>query len=126
MLLTPALRRLALPVLLVLSSMASIACAGQQGGILKYTDRSDIREGPGLLTGEQGAFTLTLGGGDSTAGAREAAGTDVSFQEFREFKRSGDGDVPDEEALRKEYEEFQRWKEWRDYQDRQKSRNDEQ
>lgn len=88
MFLLPVLRTAALLVLLAPAIPATTACAGQHGDILHYTDRDDIRRGPGLFSGEEGAFTATFG-----------------------------GDRPDEQGRSKEYEEFQRWKEWREYQD---------
>lgn len=126
----PALRSLALPALLLLSGAVSTACAGQQGGILELTNRDDIKEGPGLLTGEEGVFTLTFGGDNEDTdapGASESPPHEVSYQEFREFKRSGktghgDSGGADEEALMEEYQEFLKWKSWREYQERTNSR----
>lgn len=124
-----AIRPLALMLLLALS-LAFSACAGSGGEPLQYTDRDEIPEGPGLLTGEDGAFTLEFGAGasgDKAGGAPESDSSDVSYQEFKAFKQyqeSGqqDSGTLDDETLSREYEEFQRWRESREYQDWKNSR----
>lgn len=112
-------------ILLLALSLAMTACAGSRGEPLQYTDRDEIPEGPGLLTGEDGAFTLEFGDNapdQKDDGASESDTSDVSYQEFKAFKQyqeSGqqDSGTLDDERLSREYEEFQRWRESQEYQD---------
>lgn len=117
-------------ILLLVLSLVMTACAGSRGEPLQYTDRSDIREGPGLLTGEDGAFTLNFGGSasdDEAGGAPESDTSDVSYQEFKAFKQYQESGQQDsgarDDALSREYEEFQQWKKSQEYRDWKRSRD---
>jgi hypothetical protein len=112
-------------LLLLTASLVLTACAGSRGEPLQYTDRDEIRDGPGLLTGEEGAFTLEFGGGasdDEAAGSSGSGADEVSYQEYKAFKEyQGSGQqesgARDDEALAREYEEFQKWRESQEYQE---------
>lgn len=120
-----AYRKLTVPLCLALLYVTTAGCAGSRGELLQYTNTDDIVEGPGLFTGEDGAFTMDFGTGSSggaDAGPSVPEGSDASYQEFQAFKRSrqagehGNG-TRDEDALSREYQEFLQWKEWREFQD---------
>lgn len=85
------------------------ACAGTP---FQYRSPTEIPEGPGLLTGERGAFVLR--GAERTpppAAPPAAAGPNGDFEEFdayRSFRRA-----KSERSL--EYREFLEWLEWKRY-----------
>lgn len=125
MYLTSVYRKLILPLGLALLYSTIAGCAGSRGEVLQYTNTDDIVEGPGLFTGEDGAFTMDFGTGSSDGPGAEPSvpeDADVSYQEFEAFKRSreagrqGNGSL-DEDALSREYQEFLQWKEWREFQE---------
>ncbi len=87
------------------------ACAGTP---FQYRPPTEIPEGPGLLTGERGAFVLR--GAEPAPAASSAApaaapGPNTDFDEFdayRNFRRA-----KSERSL--EYREFLEWLEWKRY-----------
>lgn len=98
--------------LVVLSAVLG-ACGGTP---IRYHPPTEIPQGPGLLTGERGAFVL---GGEQRGGALPegpkappaAAQPNADFDEFdayRSFRRA-----KSERSL--EYREFLEWLEWKRY-----------
>jgi hypothetical protein len=97
-------------------ALALSACGGKP---FEYRSSTEIPEGPGLLTGEQGAIVLagpastrTPGSpgrrGDALAPADSAEFAD--YEAFREFRRAKENRSP-------EYREFLEWKEYQQYRD---------
>ena len=91
-------------LLIGLALMVLTGCAGQP---LEYDKVDDIPSGPGLLSGEDGEFTLydSKGGlfgkknkNESPETAEDSAQA-REYQEFQEWKKE-----------RKEFKEFQEWK----------------
>ena len=117
-------------------SIALLALPGCGGKPFVYNPPSEIPEGPGILSGEDGEFTLydsksgkggekpkvaaeagapvaEISGAEKTGGA-VAAGEKIpdskeyrEFQDFQEWKKSKQG--------AKEYQEFQEWKKWKEF-----------
>ena len=123
-------------VAVCLLSIALLTLPGCGGKPFVYYPPSEIPEGPGVLSGEDGEFTLydsksDKGGKKSKAAveagasAAEISGADktdaavaagkkmpdnkeyLEFQEFQEWKTSKQG--------AKEYQEFQEWKKWKEF-----------
>jgi hypothetical protein len=78
------------------------ALAGCGAAPFDYHPAGDIRPGPGLFTGEKGAFVFT-----PAKPAPVAASSESEAQEFERWKRSAEGSA--------EYREFQDWREWREW-----------
>lgn len=116
---------------LVFLTMAGIAGVMLIMGCAKprpfeYHPSTEIPEGPGLLSGEKGEFTIydskkrretNDAGRDRTPAAQESdtfrqfqqwRKDQAEFKAFQEWKRSQQGS--------QEYEEFQEWKRWKEYQ----------
>lgn len=74
----------------LLCAALAAALAGCGATPFDYHSPGEIPRGPGLLSGEEGAFVLTLG-----------------KAEFERWKRSAEGSD--------EYREFQDWREWREW-----------
>jgi hypothetical protein len=114
-------RLTAVTLMIGLISLATVACAGSRGETLRYTDRNDIMEGPGLFTGEEGAFTFSFGkdGADEAAGGTDSRGSEVSYRKFETFRqfREAETEATDTGAHSSAYEDFQLWKEWNEYQE---------
>lgn len=114
--------------LLALSAAVLAACAGEP---FEYHSQNEIPKGPGVFSGESGAFTINIPGtgGDSRAPARPSAARSAAapsaqgnashpgdpdfdeFEAFREYRRAKGGGTPD-------YAEFQEWLEWKAYRDK--------
>lgn len=115
--------------LIALSAAVLVACAGEP---FEYHSQNEIPKGPGVFSGESGAFTIRVPGtgGDSGAPARRPAATSAAagraaagsagspgepdfdeFEAFREYRRAKGGGTPD-------YAEFQEWLEWKAYRDK--------
>lgn len=108
----------------VLSLAAALAaCAGEP---FEYHSQNEIPKGPGVFSGESGAFSIRIPGtgGSSAAPTRAAAGATApraaaspgspdfdEFEAFREYRRAKGGATPD-------YAEFQEWLEWKAYRDK--------
>jgi hypothetical protein len=111
----------AVTLLAALLGLATVACAGSRGETLQYTDRSDIMEGPGLFTGEEGAFTFGFGKdkADEAAGGTDSRGSEVSYRKFETFRQSrkAETEATDAGAHSSECEDFQLWNEWNEYQE---------
>ncbi|MBW1641974.1 MAG: hypothetical protein JRJ76_03970 [Deltaproteobacteria bacterium] len=114
-----------------LVSIALLTLPGCGGKPFDYNPPSEIPEGPGILSGEDGEFTIydsksDKGGKKSKATAETdvpaAEKTDAAvaagekmpdskeyleFQEFQEWKKS--------KQDAKEYQEFQEWKKWKEF-----------
>ena len=130
--------RQAIAIVLVAAAAVLAACGAKP---LDYTPVSEIPEGPGVLTGEEGEYTIfdsktrdtqkepaakpTAGSGpaepsDSAAGT---AGQAHDAREFEEFQRWTKDKQDFEEFQRwkkseqgsKEYQEFLEWQKWREY-----------
>jgi len=103
----------------VLLAAALAACSGTP---FEYHSQREIPAGPGLLTGESGAWVVfsdkKVKADPPPATAQSAAGEAAGdpgaelreFQEFRDFRRWKDTakDTP-------EFREFQDWREWKAY-----------
>ena len=117
-------------------SIVLLSLPGCGGKPFVYNPPSEIPEGPGILSGEDGEFTLydsksgkggekpkvaaeagapvaEISGAEKTGGA-VAAGEKIpdskeyrEFQDFQEWKKSKQG--------AKEYQEFQEWKKWKEF-----------
>lgn len=85
----------------LLCAALAAALAGCGATPFDYHSPGEIPRGPGLLSGEEGAFVLTLGKAAPPAAAADEA------QEFERWKRSAEGSD--------EYREFQDWREWREW-----------
>jgi len=123
-------------IVVCIVSIALLALPGCGGKSFDYNPPSEIPEGPGALSGEDGEFTIydsksDKGGKKSKAaaeadvpaaeksGAEETGATVftgekmpdskeyLEFQEFQEWKKSKQG--------AKEYQEFQEWKKWKEF-----------
>ncbi len=123
-------------IALCIVSIALLALPGCGGKPFVYNPPSEIPEGPGVLSGKDGEFTLydsksgKVGKKSETAvetfapaaekSGAEKTGTAVAagekmldsreyleFQEFQEWKKSKQG--------AKEYQEFQEWKKWKEF-----------
>ncbi len=111
--------------LIALLAIVMTGCAAKR---FEYRSATEIPEGPGMLSGEKGAFVLysdsDVQGGVATAApnassssaasataATSAPATDAERREFEEFKRW-------KEANRDsaEYREFREWQEWKAFQ----------
>lgn len=117
-------------------SIALLALPGCGGKPFGYNPPSEIPEGPGILSGEDGEFTLydsksskvekkskaavETGAPSSEISDAEKAGAAVAtgenipdskeyreFQDFQEWKKSKQG--------AKEYQEFLEWKKWKEF-----------
>jgi hypothetical protein len=91
--------------------------AGCSAKSFEYRPTTEIPEGPGMLSGEKGAFVLYSGrdAANAISNTREALkipngehAMDLDVQEFQEFKRwkEANRDSP-------EYREFREWQEWK-------------
>lgn len=85
------------------------ACAGMP---FQYRSPTEIPEGPGLLTGERGAFVLRGAEPSAPAAAQRAEpASNADFDEFdayRNFRRA-----KSERSV--EYREFLEWLQWKRY-----------
>jgi len=86
-----------------LGLLALCAALGGCGAApLDYHPAGEIRPGPGLFTGKEGAFVFRPGQAEPAAASSES-----EAQEFERWKRSAEGSA--------EYREFQDWREWREW-----------
>jgi hypothetical protein len=107
----------------LMSVSLAAALAGCGGQPFEYHPGTEIPKGPGLLSGESGAFVLYSSDkkvkadpppATAQAVAGDAAGVSPEefreFQEFQEFRRWKESakDAP-------EFREFQDWREWKAY-----------
>jgi hypothetical protein len=84
------------------------ACAGTP---FHYRSSTEIPEGPGLLTGDRGAFVLSGAQRSTQHAAAAATAPNADFDEFdayRAFRRA-----KSERSL--DYREFLEWLEWKRY-----------
>lgn len=97
--------------------LLAAAVAGCGGTPVTYHSQREIPEGPGLLTGESGAWVLFSGKKKAHPPPARAQPVDASgdpsaelreFREFREFVRWKESakDTP-------QFREFQDWREWK-------------
>lgn len=102
----------------MLSVATLAACAGTP---FEYRSQREIPAGPGLLTGERGAFAIGEAGRKAAASADAASASPTGananrdqefaeFEEFRAYRRARSEQTP-------EYREFQEWLQWRRYRD---------
>ena len=88
-----------------LGSLCAVLAAGLAGcsaAPFDYHSPGEIPRGPGLLSGKDGAFVLTLGKGSPPPPVAADDG-----QEFERWRRAAEGSD--------EYREFQDWREWREW-----------
>lgn len=85
------------------------ALAGCGAAPFEYRSQREIPEGPGMFSGEKGAFVFGAGG--SAKEAPKAAAQEPTrpgeYEEFQRWKK---------ERAASEQREFQEWREWREYQ----------
>lgn len=94
-------------VIVFAAAVTLAGCASQEP--FEYHAASEIPEGPGLVSGEDGAFVL-YSSDQAGMGAREpvpAPADQDRFRAFQDWKREAKGT--------KEYREFQDWLEWKAY-----------
>ena len=100
----------------LLSTLLATALVGCGGKAFDYHPQNEIPKGPGLFSGEDGAFVLISDKKQSrpqTETAADKRPEAASFQEFREFQefqrcKTSAKDGP-------EYREFHEWREWKAY-----------
>ena len=87
-----------------MKALGLLALAAALGGCgaapFDYHAADDIKQGPGLFTGSEGAFVFRPGQAKPAAASSEA-------EEFERWKGSAEGSA--------EYREFQDWREWREW-----------
>ena len=111
-------------IAIIAVAFALSSCGGKS---YDYKPQTEIPEGPGVFSGEDGEFTVydsksasqekeAAAGSKSAPQAAEAAagaGADAQsdeaaeFEEFQRWKESEQG--------AEEYREFQQWQQWREY-----------
>ncbi len=86
--------------------------AGCSGKAFEYHSQNDIPRGPGMFSGEDGAFTLYSDAQGKPNAEKSASENEMrdfkEFQEFRRWKESSGKDSP-------EYRESLDWQEWKAY-----------
>ena len=107
---------------IALLAVVATACSAKR---FDYHSDAEIPQGPGMFSGEKGAFVIysdneqkpsgalskSEAGPATVTAARPAPATDAELREFEEFKRW-------KEANRDsaEYREFREWQEWKAFQ----------
>lgn len=118
-------------VLFGLMGLSISSYAGSSGEPLKFTERDEIPEGPGLFSKgstdglvifSSYGFGIGKGKKESDAAYAEPENAQVTrFEEFEAFKKlqeSGEDTVVDDY---KTFQEYLQWKEWKEYQEWKKS-----
>lgn len=117
----------------VLLTAAFTGCAAER---FEYHAGTETPEGPGMLTGKEGAIVLYRGPAPehvpaetarapaSSSGATSISGpaSDAEFKEFQEFKRWKDANRDSPEY--REFREWKRWKAFRAWEAQQRGRQD--
>jgi hypothetical protein len=85
-----------------LYAVLAATLAGCGAAPFDYHSPSEIQRGPGLLSGKEGAFVLTLG-----KAAPPTAAAPYQLEDFERWRGSAEGSD--------EYREFQDWREWREW-----------
>ena len=85
----------------------ALVLAGCGAEPFEYHPQTEIPEGPGMLSGEEGAFLLYS---DKKKKAEKSSEEFREFQDFQEFRRWKESD-----QNTAEYREFQEWREWKTY-----------
>jgi hypothetical protein len=117
------IQRVVRTTVVLIAVAAATACGGKA---FQYRSQNEIPPGPGLLSGEEGAFVLhrapqaqtVPAGGQATApsaaddaatrGGSDAAAADREFEAYRQYLRAkAEGSA--------EYREFLEWLEWKAY-----------
>ena len=97
------------------AALLPVVLTGCGARYFEYHSATEIPEGPGMLTGERGAFVVYSDrdpdeqDGSAPVAPREAD-EQVEFDDFRAFMRwrEANRDTP-------EYREFLEWREWKAY-----------
>lgn len=84
-------------------SLLAVFLAGCSATPVDYRPASEIPEGPGMFSGEEGAFTLYSD--ENKAKASEESREYRDFLEFKRWKESAKESA--------EFREFQDWREWK-------------
>jgi hypothetical protein len=104
----------------IVISIAAVVLTACGGKAFQYRSQNEIPAGPGLLTGEEGAFVLhrspsaqataSTAAKDQAppAAAGETQTSDREFEAYREYRRAKD-------QRSAEYLEFREWIEWKAY-----------
>jgi hypothetical protein len=88
----------------LLAVALTAALAGCGAKPFNYHHASDMKPGPGMISGEKGEGVWKIGG---TPAATPASATAGDAEEYERWKRSAAGTD--------EYREFQDWREWREW-----------
>jgi hypothetical protein len=128
------MKRKSIPTTILLAVGAALLIACTSPKPFTYHSGTDIPEGPGVLTGKSGAFTIY--DSNKKAPAAEQAkdvngGTPADQQAFRQFQQ-WQKERKDFEAFQQwkksrqgnaEYQEFQDWQRWQEYKKWQESQS---
>jgi hypothetical protein len=80
----------------------------------EYHPASEIPQGPGMFSGEEGAFIISSDKKPATAASPARAPSDEEFREFQEYRR---WKATARDSA--EYQEFLEWREWKAFRARQ-------
>jgi len=106
---------------MVARRLALVILAGALAGCgaakpVPYHSAQEMREGPGMLSGEEGAFVFRVGGNSpvkavTPAQRPTAPGSKEEFEAFREYQRwkESSGSTAD----KREFQDWREWQEWR-------------
>lgn len=104
-------RRLALVIL----AGALAGCGAAKP--VPYHSAQEIPQGPGMFSGEDGAFIFRVGGGEQAKAVTPslrppaAPGSKEEFEAFREYQRWKESSGSS--ADKREFQEWRQWQEWR-------------
>lgn len=120
-------------VVLLFSALALLVGCSTAPKPFTYEPNTEIKEGPGLFTGQKGEFVLFSSPPKTAEGSVPAAPTardtdiapsateEAEFRQFQEWKKEQQEleqfkSWKQSPQGQKEYQEFQEWKRWKEYQ----------
>ena len=102
---------------MVAASLFFYACSNKP---IDYHPISEIREGPGLFSGEDGTFNIYKAGSDKNKRSAEGSQSDqkINQQEYQSFR-----DWKSNQDKNQDYQEFKAWQEWKAMQEKYQKEN---
>ncbi len=91
-------------------ALLGVALAGCGATPVDYTSDLELKERPGLFSGEKGAFVIRAGGSakETPKAAMQEPAKPGDYEAFQRWKK---------ERAASDEREFQEWREWREYQE---------